>query len=303
MPAVTAGGLVQPFQLGAGSVRGRLVRLGAALDTILGAHAYPPAVAALLAESLALTAALASALKFDGVFTLQAQGDGPVSLVVADVTSAGIMRGYARFDEAALPPEADAPLTALLGRGHLAFTIDQGPDTDRYQGIVALDGADLAECARHYFAQSEQLDTDLVIVTDGHGDHWSAAALMVQRMPADLSGAPILTADEAEDGWRRAAILAASVTKSEMLDPGLEPDRLLWRLFHAESLQMFDARVLEAGCHCSRDRVSATLRSFPRTEIEDLRAADGRVTVTCEFCKTVYAYDEADLDRVYAQSR
>jgi molecular chaperone Hsp33 len=290
---------VQPFQIGAGSVRGRLVRLGPALDSILGPHAYPPTVERLLVESLTLTATLAATLKYDGIFTLQAQGDGPVSLVVADVTSAGRLRGYARYDEAALPADPAAPPAATLGKGHLAFTVDQGPDTDRYQGIVALEGATLADCAQHYFRQSEQLDTDLRMVADHGPRSWSAACLMVQRMPADQPGAPILTADEAEENWRRATILAASATAAELLDPALPPERLLWRLFHAEGLQCFATRPLEAGCRCSRERVGATLRSFPRAEIEDLRDGDGKVTVTCEFCKTAYAFGDTDLDRVY----
>ena len=186
--------LLLPFHVCAGAVRGWLVRLGPALDTILGGHDYPAPVATLLAEMLALAAALAGGLKYDGIFTLQAQGNGPVSLVMADVTSAGGLRGYARFDAARLPQRG--LVQDLLGEGHLAFTVDQGPDTERYQGIVALQGDTLAECVELYFDQSEQLDSAVKTAISSENG-WHVAALMVQRMPAPLSGQPILTGYEA----------------------------------------------------------------------------------------------------------
>jgi len=290
--------IVLPFHLGSGAVRGRLARLGPAAGSILAAHLYPPPVARLLAETLALTAVLAAALKYDGVFSLQAQGDGPVSLVLADVTSAGDLRGYARFDAARLADSVTLP--HLLGQGWLAFTVDQGADTDRYQGIVALEGDNLAQCAEAYFRQSEQLDTAVKIASAADGGGWRAAALMAQRMPASLPGSPILTHGEAEDGWRRAAILMASATDGEMLAPDLAADRLLWRLYHAEGLAMQAARPLQARCRCSRAKVAATLKSFPRAEIETMKETDGRVVVTCEFCKSTYPFVEVDLDALYA---
>ena len=149
---------IRPFQIEGLGIRGRAVRLSAVADEIIHKHAYPAPVANLLAEMLTISAALAAALKYEGVFTLQTKSDGAVKLMVVDVTSAGAMRGYAQFDAeavAALP--ADASLPRLLGGGYLAFTVDQGEDTDRYQGIVELIGADLVECVQHYFQQSEQL--------------------------------------------------------------------------------------------------------------------------------------------------
>jgi len=293
--------LLLPFHIVAGLARGRMVRLGPALDEILRGHDYPRPVAALLGETLALAAALAGALKYEGVFTLQAQGDGPVSLLVADVTSAGHLRGYARFDaERVAEAGSDADMKRLLGAGYLAFTVDQGPDTDRYQGLVELEGATLAECADAYFERSEQLPTALKLAVDGGGEApWRAAALMLQRMPLGPNS-PILTADEAEEGWRRAAILMSSATPAEMLDPELASERLLWRLFHAEGLAADEGRPLEARCRCSQDKVEGTLRSFPRDEIEGLRDEAGDVVVVCEFCKTRYAFDPAGLERLYA---
>ncbi|CAA7618823.1 Hsp33 family molecular chaperone HslO [Magnetospirillum sp. UT-4] len=307
--SLPAGDLILPFQVGGGAVRGRLVRLDAALDGILGGHAYPPAVGALLAETLALAAVLAGALKYEGVFTLQAQGDGPVTLVVADVTSAGALRGYARFDAeavAAAPagdkmPAAPAgdPVPTLLGKGHLAFTVDQGLKVDRYQGIVALEGATLADCARTYFTQSEQLDTDIVLVSRVD-PKWAAAALMIQRMPGGQPGAPILTADESQEAWRTARALLGSVTAAEMLDSALAPEALVDRLFRLEGVTVWAAKPLEARCRCSGQAVARMLRGIPRAEIAGLKDESGRVVITCEFCRTAYTFGDDELERVYA---
>lgn len=296
-----------PFSIGGGAVRGRVARLGPALDAVLGAHAYPVPVARLLAETLALAAVLAASLKYEGVFTLQAQGDGPVSLLLADVTSAGSLRGYARFDAEALAAVtdgeggADGEGVGLLGSGYLAFTVDQGPDTDRYQGIVELAGGSLAECAHLYFRKSEQLETAVKVAArpPSGPDGWRAAAVMVQRMPAASEHAPILVADEAEDCWRRASILLASATEDEMLDPALPPEQLLWRLYHAEMLQTFESRPLAARCRCSKAKVEGTLRSFPRDEVAGLADERGDVVVTCEFCRTDYTFGPQDLDSLY----
>ncbi|ARJ66768.1 molecular chaperone [Magnetospirillum sp. ME-1] len=292
---------VLPFSVMGGAVRGRLARLGASLDTILDdQHAYPVPVAALLAETMALAAVLATSMKFDGIFTLQAQGDGPVSLLVADVTSAGDMRAHARFDATRLgqvPVSDRASVPALLGKGYLAFTVDQGPDTDRYQGIVELEGATLEDCARAYFKQSEQLDTaiEAAVRPPAGGQGWAAAALMIQRMPSGTGSAPILVAEEAEESWRRAEILLSSVTGAELTDPALAPEQLLYRLYHAEQLQAFEAKAIQARCRCSRDKVEATLRSLPAAEIASVADEAGRIVVTCEFCRTDHVFRLSEL--------
>jgi molecular chaperone Hsp33 len=161
--------IVQPFQIDGNSLRGRLVRLGPVVDDILARHAYPGPIAVLLAETLALCAALAATLKFDGVFSIQARGDGPVNLLVADVSTGGEIRGYARYEPERLSgidtrdDQSPAPIARLLGSGYLAFTVDQGANTELYQGIVALEGDTLAECVHHYFRQSEQLPTRVLL--------------------------------------------------------------------------------------------------------------------------------------------
>jgi len=295
--------LIQPFLIDAGAIRGRVVRLGAAIEGILAEHAYPQAVAPLLAETLTLAAVLAGALKFEGIFTLQIQADGAVPLIVADVTSGGDLRGYARFDSAKLEAAlaAGGPLVpGLLGKGYLAFTVDQGPDTDRYQGIVELQGETLAACAHRYFEQSEQLETTvkLAVCSPSDGAGWRSAAAMIQRMPLGPQS-PIFTADEAEESWNRAVILLASARDDELLGPKIGVETLLHRLYHAEGLQLHEIRPLAARCRCSAERVAGTLKSFPRTEVESMRDDSGDVVVVCEFCKSRYVFADKELDQLY----
>ena len=294
--------LIQPFQIDGNAVRGRLVRMGPAVDTILERHDYPPAVAALLGEALALCAALAATLKFDGVFSLQAKGDGLVRLLVADVTTDGNLRGYARLaDDGAAPlPKADAGAPSvqdLLGNGYLAFTVDQGADTELYQGIVSLEGASLTDCVHHYFRQSEQLRTGVRLAAQRTDEGaWRAAALMVQALP-DENGAHADAGEQAED-WRRAMTMIGTCTADEMLDRDLDPDRLLFRLFHEDGVRVYERRALNATCRCSRSRIQTVLRSIGREELADLKI-DGVVQVTCEFCNTSYDFDDDDLDAIF----
>ena len=295
---------VLPFLIDARSIRGRLVRLGPALDQILAGHAYPWSVSQRMAEALALAAALAAAIKYDGVFTLQIQGDGAIPLLVVDVQSNGDIRGYARYESDKLA-DADAadpstpPVPRYLGKGILAFTVDQGADTERYQGIVELSGDRLEDCAKLYFEQSEQLETAFKLAAKPGKQGWRASALMIQRMPMGPNS-PIITAEDSAENWNRAKILLGSATEAELLDPELAPGTLLHRLYHAEQLETHASRPLQARCRCSEARVETTLRSFPQPEIEDLKDEDGHVVVTCEYCKTAYSFSQADLDRLFA---
>ena len=311
--------LVQPFLLESSGIRGDLVRLGAVAEHIITRHAYPGPVASMLVEMLTLTAMLSSMMKYDGVFSLQTSGDGPVRLMVSDMTSKGHLRGYAGFDaerlasavesaaveSAAVEAEAGVAelfgpgVVELLGRGHLAYTVDQGPDMERYQGIVELRGATLADCLQHYFRQSEQIQTGLMVVSSNSGGApggtWRAAGLILQRLPDEAAGPD-------EDAWRRAMVLQASCTEAELLDPDLPVDTLLYRLFHEEGVRVFRRRPLVARCRCARARLEETLRSLPRAEIEDLRV-DGEVVVTCEYCNRRYRFDDAALARIYSSGR
>jgi len=289
--------IVQPFQIDASALRGRLVRLGGLLDEILGKHAYPAPVAQMLGETIVLAVTLSAMLKYDGIFTLQTKGDGPVGLMVADVTSTGDIRGYAQFDADRLPDGTGGTVPDLLGKGYLAFTVDQGDHTERYQGIVELTGDTMTECAQHYFRQSEQLDTGLKLAVARGGDgHWRAGTLMVQRLPGD-EAEPVQGSD-VEDDWRRAMVLMTTATAAELLDPGLRANDLLYRLFHEDGVRVYAPVPLRAACRCSRERVETVLRSLPQADVEHLKV-DGRVEATCEFCNTTYSFDEADLDALF----
>ena len=303
---------VLPFQLDALGVRGRLIRLGPSLDAIIERHGYPLAVARPLAEAMVLCATLATSLKYDGIFTLQITGDGPIRLLVTDLTTDGAIRGYAQFDSWKLAVALgagnhDAPdgyVPKLFGQGRLAFTVDQGRHTERYQGVVPLEGATLADCAHTYFRQSEQLPTGIKITArrderDGAA-HWRASALMVQQMPEFDAGRTFVDQEQRDDDWRKAIILMASATETEMLDPGLPGTTLLYRLFHEDRPRQFERRAFEARCRCSRGRIDRVLRSIKREELADMRDSRGLVSVKCEFCSTEYNYEESDLDRVYA---
>jgi molecular chaperone Hsp33 len=287
--------LIQPFKIEGQAVRGRLVRLGPLIHTVLDRHQYPPEVAELLGEMVALAAGLAGALKYDGVFTLQTKGDGPVRLMVADVTSEGDVRGYAQFDAERLAAVTSAAgggslsVPKLLGAGYLAFTVDQGSHTERYQGIVELTGATLADCVHHYFRQSEQLDSVVKVAAGRATGGWRAGALMLQRLPP-APGA----ADEVEDGWRRALAFMASSTEAELLDERLGPNELLYRLFHEDGVRVFTQAKLRPGCRCSRERVERVLRSLPVAELESFKI-DGLIIVTCEFCSARYEFSDGQI--------
>jgi molecular chaperone Hsp33 len=292
--------IVQPFQIDPFRLRGRLVRLGPTLDTILNRHAYPDPVAAILGEAITLAVALAGSLKYEGVFTFQTKGDGPIRMIVADVTTSGAVRGYAQFDTAKLGQlgeDVGSSVPRLLGAGYLALTVDQGEHTERYQGIVALEGATLAECVHHYFRQSEQVEAGLKVAVErlanpAGGSVWRGGALMIERLPKTENGQEAREAED--DGWRRAMILMSTSTAGELLDPSLPPEGLLFRLFHEEGVRVYKPHDLEARCRCSRGRVENMLKALGPGELGELRA-DGKAEVTCEFCSATYVFDEEEI--------
>lgn len=294
---------VQPFLLEVSGIRGRLLRLGPLVQAILARHAYPEPVARLLGEMLALTGAMASLMKFEGVFTVQIKGDGPVGLMVADVTDAGDLRGYAAFDkdrldalEGANPPAFEA----LVGKGYFAFTLDRGAEHDRYQGIVELRGEGLADCLQHYFLQSDQVQSGIVLAADRVAGQWRAGALILQRVP-DEGGQPFPGGGdpEEEEAWRRAMILQVTCSDKELLDPALPNNDLLYRLFHEEGVRVFTARPLTGACRCSRKKLEGVLKVMEPADLEALKV-EGRIAATCEFCSRAYEFDAADLARINA---
>lgn len=303
--------LVLPFRTVRSDVIGRVIRLGPAVDSVLSRHAYPEPVSHVLGEALALTAMLGSALKSEAKLILQTKTDGPLDFLVADFVAPGKLRGYASFDK------TDAGLSetkgrgdqgALLGKGHVAMTIDRGVDKDRYQGIVSLDREQLVDAALTYFRQSEQLPTFIRLAVARHYGasaaegprtwHWRAGGLMIQQLPREGGKREDAGTSEEDDeeNWNRARHLAATVEDHELLDPTLSPERLLYRLFHEEGVVVAPAAAMAAECRCSRERIHAYLQRFGAEELKDMREPDGGVTVTCEFCSRKYRFSLSDIE-------
>jgi molecular chaperone Hsp33 len=284
--------LIQPFQIDGRDVRGRVARLGPVVDEILTRHDYPEGVASLLAHALAMTALLGSSIKFEGKLTMQAKGDGAVRTIVVDYRTPGELRGWVAYDPAlyetavakGVDPGREVP--QLLGGGYLAFTIDQGPDTERYQGIVGLEGGTLAECAQKYFEDSEQLPSAVKLSAARVGGVWRAGGIMVQYVP----GSGPRHTEEDDDSWREAAILMASTQDAELVDPSITPEQLLFRLFHEQGVRVFDPIPLAVFCQCSRERIEDVLAQFGAEEMAEM-VVDGKIVVTCEFCSRVYEFD------------
>jgi molecular chaperone Hsp33 len=308
---------VVPFQVEGLDVRGRAVQLGPMLDTILARHDYPMPVARLLAEAMALTVLIGTSLKFEGKFTVQTKGDGPVDLLVADFSTPENVRAYARFDEDALAKAMADGRTEpeqLLGKGVLAFTIDQGRFTQPYQGIVALDGASLEEIAGTYFRQSEQIPTQVrlgaaeLFDRDDAGKprhRWRAGGLIAQFLPEapermqqpDLHGGDgdmRVRETFEDDAWTEARTLVETIDADELTDPQVGTERLLFRLFHERGVRVYDPQAVFDRCSCSHDKLKSVLQGFTAEEIEASQE-DGEIAVTCEFCSTTYHFDAAEV--------
>jgi molecular chaperone Hsp33 len=290
--------LVAPFQIESQPVRGRIVRLGPAVDDILHRHAYPDAVANLLGEACALAALVGASLKFDGRLILQAQGDGPVAYVVADYDTKGDLRGYCRFDEERVAEAckgfARPGAKTLLGDGAFIMTIDQGADMERYQGITPIEGETLALCAETYFAQSEQTPTRVLLGTaqvhDSGPDRWRAGGMIIQNIAGDAARG---STDEA---WDTVSALFGTLGEDELVDPTISPSTLLYRLFHEEGVRMFEPTPLRAHCRCSEERILGVLKSFPAEERATMVEDDGQIRVTCEYCSRVYEVEPDTVD-------
>lgn len=306
---------ILPFQIEGAGVRGRVARLDSVVDNIVRRHDYPPAVSRLLSESIILTALLGNTLKFDGVFSLQTRGSGPVRLLAADFTTDGTVRAYAGIDPeraeelSSGSPGPTAAVSELLGDGNLAFTVDQGVHSERYQGIVALEGGTLAECAESYFRTSEQLPTRIKLGvslgTKGNGHApapWRASGIMIQQIAGtggevSRSAAPLSdeASEEPGENWRRASILFDSLSFDELIDPDLTPEDVLYRLYHEDGVRVFDSREIRFGCRCSRERITSIIRTFSEEEIAEI-TVNGKIEATCEFCNTTYVLDPKETE-------
>ncbi|GJD60714.1 Hsp33 family molecular chaperone [Methylobacterium frigidaeris] len=315
---------ILPFAVEPLDVRGRVVRLGPSVDTILRRHGYPDTVARLLGEAAALTVLLGSSLKFEGRFQLQTKSDGPVEMVVVDFEAPDRVRATARFDAgrvAEAGPRADT--ARLLGRGHLAMTIDQGSAQSRYQGVVALEGQGFEEAAHQYFRQSEQIPTRVRLAVaeqvEGAGQAWRSGGLLVQFLPhspdrarladlppGDLPEGHALLDDsrrQEDDAWVEAKSLIATIEDHELVDPTVSSERLLYRLFHERGVRVFEAQGVHEACRCSRERVMGMVRNFSAEERRDIVGEDGRIGITCEFCSRHYDLDPAEVEAEIARSQ
>jgi molecular chaperone Hsp33 len=311
---------IQPFEVASLDLRGRVVRLGPALDDILNRHDYPVPLAKLMGEAIVLTVLLGSSLKFDGRFILQTKTDGAVRMLVVDYRSPGRVRACAQFDAAALKAMGSKPgadrTGQLLGRGHLAMTIDQGPEMSRYQGLVALNGGSLEDAAHEYFLRSEQIPTrvrlavaeELRAGASGLGHRWRAGGMLLQFLPKSperMRGPDLDPGDAPEgterhevpedDAWVEGQSLIATVKDLELIDPDLSSERLLYRLFHEHGVRVFRSVAIEAKCSCSRDSVTNMLKSFSKDD-RDHMVQDGVIAVTCEFCNSKYVFAPAEVD-------
>lgn len=320
-PAVAPAGddAVLPFAVEALDVRGRTIQMGPALDSILSRHAYPDAVSKLLGEALVLAVLLGSSMKFDGKFIVQTNTDGPVDMLVVDYRTDGEVRAYARFDAdrvAAAEEHGAAAPGALLGKGVLAMTVDQGTHMSRYQGIVPLEGESLEEVAHTYFRQSEQIPTKVrLAVAEFHarGENgalqraWRAGGLIVQFLPeapdrmrqVDLPGGDVpaeagVDEDDEDDAWVEAQSLVGTIEDHELTDPDVPSERLLYRLFHERGVRVFPATRAVDRCSCSREKVAGVLASFSAEEIVESTEND-KIVVTCEFCSKKYDFDPAQF--------
>jgi molecular chaperone Hsp33 len=280
------------------NARGRIARLGSVVDSVLASHGYPLAIEKLLAEALTLTALLGSLLKGpEGQLTLQAQTEsGIIDLMVCDYRG-GELRGYVRHDPERLAAAAAEPtLEELFGKGYLAITFDQPIAKERYQGIVPLEGKDLAEAAQSYFAQSEQIPSLVRLAAEKRGEHWFAGGLLLQHLPEGEEGRERLHTRLDHPDWPHIAILGGSVKADELTDPKLPLDDLIWRLFHDEDeVRTLSALKLSRGCRCDPAYVRSVIARFPADEREAMVGDDGVIRVDCAFCSSTFAIEPSEL--------
>ncbi len=289
--------LILPFQLETSRIRGRVVRVGDVLDSILGAHkTYPEDVIHLTGETLVLCAMLSSMLKFDGIFTLQTSGDGPLKMLVSDMTGKGEIRACASFREEEIKEfKIKKARTELLGKGYMAFTVDQGEFTERYQGIVELKDGPLVESVQNYFIQSEQISTGMVLAVGRVDGRWRGCGIMLQQMPETTTNYNKDHSNVDEDGWRRAMVLLGSVKEEELLSREISGTDLLYRIFHEEGVRIYDSQPLTKTCRCSPERVRNIFSSMSKDDIDDITVG-GAIVMTCEFCSTNYTFDPKNFE-------
>lgn len=274
--------VLQRFLFEHTAVRGEIVQLDATWQEVLGRHDYPPGVRRLLGEMMAATALLSATLKFSGAIAMQIQGNGPVSLLVAECTADLAMRAVAKWQA---PTDDLASLPELVGNGHFVITLDAGDGNKPYQGIVAVEGDTVAKALEHYMASSAQLETRLFLAADGE----RVAGMLLQQLPE--------VHEDDLDAWNRAVQLGSTLTATELL--GLPGHAIIRRLFHEEDVRLFDPAPVRFSCACSRERVTAVLRMLGREEVDAALKVHGQIEVHCEFCNQGYFFDEVDVEQLF----
>ena len=282
------------FTIPARNARGRIVRLGPVLETILAAHDYPPPIKHLLAEALVITALIGGLFKDeDGQLTVQAQTSGGiVGLLVCDYRG-GELRGYVRHDAERLAAlGANPSLFALFGQGYLAMTFDLATANQRYQGIVPLEGNSLAEACQAYFVQSEQVPTLMRVAVRSDGKACVAGGLLAQHLAEGEEGRERLHVRLDHPEWEHVAVLAGSTKHDELVDPELSLEALIWRLFHEEpEVRVEHGPDLSRGCRCSIDHYRSVIAQFPESERAEMRDDAGLIVVDCAFCSKLFEID------------
>ncbi|MDP3534785.1 MAG: Hsp33 family molecular chaperone HslO [Halomonas sp.] len=273
---------IQRFLFDQTNVRGEIVTLAEAYQEVLDRHAYPAAVNELLGELLAAVALLTDTIKLDGTLSIEVRGQGALALLMAESNPGGELRAIARIAEDAALPSEYASFRELVGEGQIVITLDPR-EGHRYQGIVALDHSTLGGCLEAYFGQSEQLPTRLWLAADGK----RAGGLLLQRLPDASQNQDV-------DAWERSVVLADTIKSDELL--GLEQREVLYRLYHEETVRVFEPKALRFGCTCSRERMSHALYTLGQDELLDILREQGVIDTQCHFCHTKYHYTAADIE-------
>ena len=290
------------FNLDNNAFRGRIVRMDNVLKEVFANWVYPDNIASAVAETTALGVLLASLMKFEGLFTLQLQGNGPLSVLVTDVTSAGKVRSCAKYDAKEIEKAQELrktegeiePTPHWLGQGSLIFTIDQGKQTDLYQGVVDLQGKNLEECALRYFKYSEQIDTHLRLYVQKSEDGWKSAGILIQKMPTIGGTENNDSAEDLTEVWNEDKILTDSLKSEEIFDNTLSLEDILFRLFHEHQVRVVKENEYSFGCRCSRDKLLNTLSAMKEDDINHM-VENGKITATCNFCGQTYIFDKGEL--------
>ncbi|MEQ8744471.1 Hsp33 family molecular chaperone HslO [Parasphingorhabdus sp.] len=287
------------FAIPAKHCRGRVVRLGPALDEILAAHAYPPLIRDILAEAVCLTAMLGALLKDEGSqLTLQAQTEaGVISLLACDYKD-GALRGYVEFDRERFASQPVAPsLMALFGKGYLAITFDLPEPRGRNQGIVPLEGGSLSEAVQNYFFQSEQIPTLIRVAVDATAEGISAGGLLVQHLPEGEEGRERLHVQLDHPEWEHVEIMGSTVTPAELTGTALPLEDILWRLFSvSDEVMVLNGKPCVKGCRCNEDHIRDVIARFPKEDKDDMVDQDGNIAIDCAFCSKTFTISGASLN-------